>query len=83
MIYDGTQAVSAIGRVQNIHAEKMEKEQLRKKSMLDSLTDILNAASVKKQIQEVLEAESTPHALYIMDLDDFKEVNDVLSLIHI
>lgn len=77
VIYDGTQAVSAIGRVQNIHAEKMEKEQLRKKSMLDSLTDILNAASVKKQIQEVLEAESTPHALYIMDLDDFKEVNDV------
>ncbi len=51
MIYDGAQAVSAIGRVQNIHAEKMEKEQLRKISMLDSLTDILNAASVKKQIQ--------------------------------
>lgn len=77
MIYDGSQAVSAIGRVQNIHAEKMEKEQLRKISMLDSLTDILNAASVKKQIQEVLNAKSTPHALYIMDLDDFKEVNDV------
>ena len=50
VIYDGAQAVSAIGRVQNIHAEKMEKEQLRKISMLDSLTDILNAASVKKQI---------------------------------
>ncbi len=77
VIYDGAQAVSAIGRVQNIHAEKMEKEQLRKKSMLDSLTDILNAASVKQQIQEVLDANSTPHALYILDLDDFKEVNDV------
>ena len=77
VIYDGAQAVSAIGRVQNIHAEKMEKEQLRKISMLDSLTDILNAASVKKQIQGVLNAKSTPHALYIMDLDDFKEVNDV------
>lgn len=77
IIFDGNLAVSAIGRVQNIHDEKMEKEQLRKKSMLDSLTDILNAASVKAQIQEVLDVDSTAHALFIMDLDDFKEVNDV------
>ena len=31
VISDRNQAVSAIGRVQNIHTEKLEKEQLRKK----------------------------------------------------
>ncbi len=77
VISDRNQAVSAIGRVQNIHTEKLEKEQLRKKSMLDSLTNILNAASVKKKIQDILQADSAAHALFILDLDNFKDVNDI------
>lgn len=76
VVRDGAKAVSAIGRIQNINEERTEREQLVQRSQLDGLTNILNSATMKKEIAKRLEQCRTPQALIIIDLDDFKEIND-------
>lgn len=76
VIKDGEKAVSAIGRIQNIHQERLEKERLQEKSRLDSLTRIYNNAAMKKEVTEWLEEKKGPLAFMIIDLDGFKTTND-------
>ena len=76
IVMDGKKAVSAIGRMQNIHAEKLEKERLVEKSRIDGLTDIYNNITMKRKITEMLEDKKESLALLITDLDDFKSIND-------
>ena len=76
IVMDGKKAVSAIGRMQNIHEEKLEKERLVEKSRIDGLTDIYNNITMKRKITEMLADKKEPLALLITDLDDFKSIND-------
>lgn len=76
VVFDDKEAVSAIGRFQNVHSEKVEKEELLEKSRLDGLTGICNAATLKKEIAHLLQDKSQEYALAILDLDGFKGVND-------
>lgn len=76
IVMDGNKAVSAIGRMQNIHQEKLEKEQLVEKSRIDGLTGIYNNVTMKRKITDLLAKEKGPLALLITDLDDFKGIND-------
>ena len=47
VIFDGSQADSAIGRLQNIHGEKLERERLEQRSKRDGLTGIYNIEAAK------------------------------------
>lgn len=76
IVMDGNKAVSAIGRIQNIHQEKLEKEKLVEKSRIDGLTGIYNNVTMKRKITEILTTGKESLALLIIDLDDFKGIND-------
>ena len=76
IVMDGNKPVSAIGRIQNIHQEKLEKEKLVEKSLIDGLTGIYNNVTMKRKITEMLAAKTENLALLILDLDDFKGIND-------
>ena len=76
IVMDHGKAVTAIGRIQNIHQEKMEREQLVQISRLDGLTGIYNNATVKKVILGMMDQNKGTLALGIIDLDYFKEIND-------
>lgn len=66
-----------IGRISDIHEERLERERLIQDAEMDKLTNMYNADSIRRLIEE-----SLPHAiagrsvLMIADLDNFKEVND-------
>ena len=75
---------------QNVDEEKKYAKQLMEKMELDSLTGLYNKAATQYHIQRALEeAPDRIYAFFIIDIDNFKQVNDNcghafgLSLIHI
>ena len=76
VLFDGSQADSAIGRLQNIHGEKLERERLEERSKRDGLTGIYNIAAAKMEITRMLDRHTGSLALAVIDLDGFKEIND-------
>lgn len=70
--------VYVIGKICNIDSEKEEKNKLLDKAQKDSLTNIYNAAYIRKLATENLLELSTEKngALLIIDIDYFKSIND-------
>ncbi|MDV9941401.1 GGDEF domain-containing protein [Clostridioides difficile] len=67
-----------IGKISNIDYEKEEKNRLLDKVQRDSLTNIYNAAYIRKLTAQNLLNLSTEKngALLIIDIDYFKSIND-------
>ncbi|HCQ6102885.1 TPA: transporter substrate-binding domain-containing protein [Clostridioides difficile] len=67
-----------IGKIANIDSEKEEKNRLLDKVQRDSLTNIYNAAYIRKLTTQNLLNLSTEKngALLIIDIDYFKSIND-------
>lgn len=69
-----------LGFLQNIDEFKTKEEKLRIKAEQDSLTGVLNAGSGKQKIaytlSERLYNDETYQAFFLLDLDNFKAVND-------
>ncbi|MEG0367844.1 MAG: GGDEF domain-containing protein, partial [Coprobacillus sp.] len=70
------QAVYAIGKVLDIQKDKIEKEALKHNSMTDVLTGIWNRAGAQEKISKKLLNQDVSGALIMLDLDNFKDVND-------
>ena len=67
-----------LGILINIDAEKQEAQRLHDRAQRDSLTRLLNKDTARRQAEEYLSRfpEGAPCALLIIDLDNFKQVND-------
>lgn len=65
---------------QNIDEEKQREQFLFEKMQLDSLTGLLNKVATQENIRSLLpESPTTMFAFYIVDVDNFKQVNDSLG----
>lgn len=68
---------SVIGRISDIHEEKMEQEKLNYKADMDGLTNLYRKEVAFNKMQEYIdEAPAGEFYFSILDLDDFKEIND-------
>ena len=68
-----------IGRMTDIHEKKLKEMDLEIKAEKDSLTGLYNKGATRQLIEQTLqnhETEGQIHALMIVDLDNFKLVND-------
>lgn len=70
-----------VGYLQNIDKDIQEKEALRRQAQTDALTGLLNVGAGRKKAEELLknQAVATCNALFVMDMDDFKKINDTLG----
>lgn len=68
---------SVIGRIEDIHDSKMEKLKLNYKADMDGLTNLYRKEAAFEKMQEYVD-ESPDGKFYfiILDLDDFKQIND-------
>ena len=70
-----------IGRIQNIEKEKEELLELESQVKQDPMTGLLNKAATQLAIEKFFK-QSDPgsgHALFVIDIDDFKNVNDTFG----
>ena len=70
-----------LGTSDKPHSQDLLLEDLQRRASRDALSGLLNRATMEQSIQERLQA-MTPEetcALFIVDLDNFKQVNDTLG----
>ncbi|MBS7008085.1 sensor domain-containing diguanylate cyclase [Anaerostipes sp.] len=73
--WDGIPTLYSIGL--DITAERRKMEKLQHRAEKDALTGIYNRAETEKQIRQYLaENEDTMNALFMIDTDNFKQIND-------
>lgn len=63
----------------DIDEKVSREEELKKAANYDTLTGIFNRGTVENRIRAYLADRNAEGALFIMDLDHFKEVNDILG----
>lgn len=68
-----------IGKIVNIDEKKKELQLLQEKAVTDSATGVYNKQTTEELIKAFLNGEGKhgKHAMLIIDIDDFKEINDV------
>jgi PAS domain S-box/diguanylate cyclase (GGDEF) domain len=67
-----------IGKIVNIHEKKKELQQLKEMAVTDSATGVYNKKTTEDMIRTFLYGEGKygKHAMFMIDIDDFKGVND-------
>lgn len=66
-----------MGKTLDITGEKKNQELLEQKAERDSLTDLYNKAKMRKLVEKhIRQADDTEGAFLIIDIDDFKTIND-------
>ena len=66
-----------MGKTLDITGEKKNQELLKQKAERDSLTDLYNKAKMRKLVEKhIRQADDTEGAFIIVDIDDFKTIND-------
>lgn len=77
--YDG-KICRIIGRNYDISEERKIREELQKEVRLDPLTRILNKTASRETVDKFLtENPEGMHVLYVIDIDDFKRINDTFG----
>lgn len=81
LINDDGEVIYSIGVTLDVTDERSEKKQLIEKASTDSLTGLLNKESTRLSIIECLKKSKSNnrHALFIIDVDDFKYINDTFG----
>ena len=78
--FDGVgELYKAVGVITDIDADKRASQELRSKAERDSLTMLYNRRTASQKIEEIIRQseESERAAMLIVDVDDFKFINDV------
>lgn len=74
---ENNQPQRAIGKFVNVHAQHQHMAELIANAQKDSLTGVYNKGTTQSLISGILEHQpDAMHALFIIDIDDFKSVND-------
>lgn len=74
------QLVRIIGRLANVDRQHRKTELLLKEARSDALTGLFNKTAIQERIsRQLADSPEIPNALLIMDVDNFKGVNDSLG----
>ena len=80
-IEETTENLKAIVYIEEIDEEKRKVDKLENKAQIDAVSRIYNRGTTEEKINNALEKrdEGCQHTLFIVDIDDFKVVNDTFG----
>lgn len=76
---EGGRITRIVGRMNSIQEEKREQSQLSEQIKRDSMTGLYNKGAAQDEVECFLEdgdAQNQTHALLVIDIDNFKDIND-------
>ena len=73
---DGKKVDRIAGRLRSIHSEKIANENMRRKAEMDALTNVYNHTAFEEICGKKLEDYDGKALLMMLDVDDFKMIND-------
>lgn len=73
---DGEKVDRIAGRLRSIHSEKVANENMRRKAEMDALTNVYNHTAFEEICGKKLEKYDGRALLMMLDVDDFKMIND-------
>lgn len=75
------QAVKLVSYVKNIQEEKERELRLQEQANTDYLTGLFNKRATEEKVHGILSAENSQqcHALILVDIDRFKQINDTIG----
>lgn len=76
---DNGNAVRHVGRLLDTHDMIMRESQFRKRAEHDGLTGLYNRAAALNRIEPLLHDGKKPFTFILVDVDDFKSVNDTFG----
>lgn len=81
IVNNSTNPVKLVGNIVNVESQKTQELSLKEKAEHDQLTGLLNKTAMQNYVESFLktQSEDSIHALFIVDLDNFKAVNDTLG----
>ena len=74
-VYEGLEVYTAVGKIVDIDEQKAYENRLVQQAQLDGLTKLYNKGAAELRIDEAL-MQGTPGFFFMMDVDDFKFIND-------
>ena len=78
-LYQDNKVVAAVGKVTDINSQKKLEERLVKQAETDGLTRVYNKTAAGEKIANQIEKQiekGSSGVLFMMDMDDFKKIND-------
>lgn len=72
--------VRILGRTKDVTSDRMIQDKMTQRLTQDDLTGLLNRAAVKAEVEGFLMSNPVGrHALFIIDIDNFKSINDTMG----
>ena len=68
-----------LGKISDVQNEMTKEQNLREKASIDGLTGALNRKSAEAKINELMQDPNCHGYLFMIDIDDFKTVNDTMG----
>lgn len=76
----GGRIVRILGRTEDVTRERLQQDEMAQRLKRDDLIGLLNRAAAKAEIESFLRSNPNgTHALFLVDVDNFKYVNDTLG----
>lgn len=76
---EGDAVSRIVGRLVNIQSDVIKQQSLKQTAALDSLTKLFNKGFTQAKINKHLYENQEANALMIIDIDNFKEINDTFG----
>lgn len=77
--YIGENGEYAIGRISDVNQDVIDRRNLERRATTDMLTQLKNRSAAEKAVTQFLQEPGARGVMILLDIDNFKEVNDTLG----